>query len=130
MNTYKILCLEVIVLKYQMNQLKNEVEHLLIKIYIVVLLDKRLLVIFIKVFFITFTCNPYDKYHPFYLKFCTPFLPLNDKIMDNLKKVGKVYYENKEMFSGLGLFILRFTIQPFWNKLPEIQKNVIRNKKK
>ncbi|WP_338979094.1 hypothetical protein [Spiroplasma endosymbiont of Panzeria rudis] len=92
---------------------------------------KKITRYFYKSFFITFTCNPYDKYHPFYLKYCTPFLPLNDKVMENLKKNGKIYYENQDMFSGLGLFVLRFTIQPFWNKLPDIQKkNIIRNEKK
>ncbi|WP_342219029.1 hypothetical protein [Spiroplasma endosymbiont of Amphimallon solstitiale] len=45
--------------------------------------------------------------------------------MENLKKIGKIYYENQDMFSGLGLFVLRFTIQPFWNKLPDIQKRTL-----
>ncbi|WP_342267294.1 hypothetical protein [Spiroplasma endosymbiont of Villa modesta] len=91
---------------------------------------KKITRYFYKSFFITFTCNPYDKYHPFYLKYCTPFLPLNDKVMENLKKVGKIYYENQDMFSGLGLFVLRFTIQPFWNKLPDIQKRTLLEMKK
>ncbi|BDT02953.1 hypothetical protein SHM_05990 [Spiroplasma ixodetis] len=47
-----------------------------------------------------------------------------------LKKNGKIYYENQDMFSGLGLFVLRFTIQPFWNKLPDIQKRTLLEMKK
>ncbi len=126
MNDYKILCLEVIVLKYQKNLLKNEVERLLIKIYIVLILEKRLLAIFIKVSLLLLHVILMINI----IHFITPFLPLNDKVMENLKKVGKIYYENQDMFSGLGLFVLRFTIQPFWNKLPDIQKRTLLEMKK
>lgn len=86
---------------------------------------------FYKNHFIAFTCNPYDKYHPFYLLYCTPYLPLNNTVIDTLKKIGKVYYEDTEAFSGLGLFILRFTLFPFWNKLePVTQKLILELKKK
>ena len=85
---------------------------------------------FYKNHFIAFTCNPYDKYHPFYLLYCTPYLPLNDKVTDTLKKIGKIYYEDTEAFSGLGLFILRFTLLPFWNKLEPVTKKLILELKK
>ncbi|WP_342276877.1 hypothetical protein [Spiroplasma endosymbiont of Nebria brevicollis] len=92
---------------------------------------KKITRYFYKNHFIAFTCNPYDKYHPFYLLYCTPYLPLNDKVIDTLKKIGKVYYEDTEAFSGLGLFILRFTLFPFWNKLePVTQKLILELKKK
>ncbi|WP_286641526.1 hypothetical protein [Spiroplasma ixodetis] len=43
---------------------------------------------------------------------------------DTLKKIGKIYYEDTEAFSGLGLFILRFTLLPFWNKLEPVTKKL------
>ncbi|WJG70036.1 hypothetical protein [Spiroplasma ixodetis] len=59
------------------------------------------------------------------------YLPLNNKVIDTLKKTGKVYYEDNEAFSGLGLFILRFTLFPFWHKLePVTQKLILELKKK
>ncbi|WDA53606.1 MAG: hypothetical protein PPFGHCPK_01339 [Spiroplasma endosymbiont of Drosophila atripex] len=85
---------------------------------------------FYKNHFIAFTCNPYDKYHPFYLLYCTPYLPLNDKVTGTLKKIGKIYYEDIEAFSGLGLFILRFTLLSFWNKLEPVTKKLILELKK
>ncbi|WP_375317962.1 hypothetical protein [Spiroplasma endosymbiont of Virgichneumon dumeticola] len=92
---------------------------------------KKITRYFYKNHFIAFTCNPYDKYHPFYLLYCTPYLPLNEQVIDTLKKIGKVYYEDTEAFSGLGLFILRFTLLPFWKKLePVTQKLICELKKK
>ncbi|WP_375317067.1 hypothetical protein [Spiroplasma endosymbiont of Virgichneumon dumeticola] len=93
--------------------------------------NKKITRYFYKNHFIAFTCNPYDKYHPFYLLYCTPYLPLNEQAIDTLKKIGKVYYEDTEAFSGLGLFILRFTLLPFWKKLePVTQKLICELKKK
>lgn len=84
---------------------------------------------FYKTFFNIFTCNPYDKHHHFYKKYVTPFLPLTDKIMEKLKQNGKVWYENQEAFGGMGIFILRLTAEPNWNKLPEItRKNMLAHK--
>ncbi|WP_342264811.1 hypothetical protein [Spiroplasma endosymbiont of Clivina fossor] len=83
-----------------------------------------------KSFFVAFTCNLYDKYHPFYKKYCTPFLPLNDKIMNLLKETGKVWYENEKEFEGLGIFVLRLTLDSTWNKLPEISRKKVNQLKK
>ncbi len=38
-----------------------------------------------------FTFNPFDKYHVFYEKFVTPFLPLNERIKTILKEHNQVY---------------------------------------
>ncbi len=56
-----------------------------------------------------FTFNPFDKYHVFYEKFVTPFLPLNERIKNILKEHNRVYSEKKRAFNGLGIFNLRLT---------------------
>ncbi|RUO85679.1 hypothetical protein [Spiroplasma endosymbiont of Megaselia nigra] len=48
-----------------------------------------------------FTFNPFDKYHVFYEKFVTPYLPLNERIKNILKEHNQVYSENKQAFKGL-----------------------------
>lgn len=77
-----------------------------------------------------FTCNPYDKSHFFYKKYVIPYLPLNDTVKKSLKKTGVVWFEDEEAFSELGLFIIRFTVQPFWDKLPPITKKLMLDMKK
>ncbi|AXF95054.1 hypothetical protein [Spiroplasma phoeniceum] len=37
-----------------------------------------------------FTFNPFDKYHVFYEKFITPYLPLNERIKNILKKHNQI----------------------------------------
>lgn len=83
-----------------------------------------------KSFFISFTCNPYDKYHPFYEKYCTPFLPLNENIMTLLKEKGKSWYEDENAFEGLGILVLRLTLDSTWEKLPEISRKKVNQLKK
>ncbi len=46
---------------------------------------------FHKTYYNQFTFNPFDKYHVFYKKFVTPFLPLNEKIKNILKEHNQVY---------------------------------------
>ncbi|WP_374695829.1 hypothetical protein [Spiroplasma endosymbiont of Polydrusus formosus] len=76
-----------------------------------------------------FTFNPFDKYHVFYEKFVTPYLPLNERIKTLLKEHNQVYSENNQAFNGLGVFNLRLTMGAVWNKIPDIlQKLVLANK--
>lgn len=91
---------------------------------------KKITRYFHKTFFMIFTFNPYDKYHPFYQIYCQPFLPLNEKVKNAIKKTGQINYENEDEFDGLGLFIQRFSVLPFWNKLPEITKKLMLQTKK
>lgn len=84
---------------------------------------------FHKYFALVFTCNPYDKSHPFYKQYVTPYLPLTDAVKNSLEKTGNVWYENNE-FEDLGLFIQRFTVKPFWHILPDIAKKLMLNLKK
>lgn len=72
-----------------------------------------------------FTFNPFDKYHVFYEKFVTPYLPLNEKIKNILKKHNQVWSENKQAFNGLGIFNLRLTMGAVWNKIPDITKKIV-----
>ncbi|WP_374695864.1 hypothetical protein [Spiroplasma endosymbiont of Polydrusus formosus] len=57
-----------------------------------------------------FTFNPFDKYHVFYEKFVTPYLPLNERMQNILKEHNQVYCENKQAFNGLGIFNLLLTM--------------------
>ncbi len=59
---------------------------------------------FYKTYSNQFTFNPFDKYHVFYEKFVTPFLPLNERIKNILKEHNQVYSENTQAFNGLGCF--------------------------
>ncbi|WHQ37195.1 hypothetical protein [Spiroplasma sp. SV19] len=72
-----------------------------------------------------FTFNPFDKYHIFYKKFVTPFLPLNDRIKKILKDKNQIYSENKQAFNGLGIFNLRLTMGAVWNSIPQITKKLV-----
>lgn len=74
---------------------------------------------------VVFTCNPYDKSHYFYKNYVTPFLPLDNVVRTSLKKTGIVWIEDNILFEDLGLFITRFTVQPFWEKLPFITKKLL-----
>lgn len=80
---------------------------------------------FHKFFALVFTCNPYDKNHHFYKTFVTPYLPLNDTVKNSLDKTGNVWYENNDYQDDLGLFIQRFTVKPFWDKLPAVAKKLL-----
>jgi len=67
-----------------------------------------------------FTFNPFDKYHIFYEKYVTPFLPLDERIKTILKEHNQVRSENKQALNVLGVFNLRLTMGAVWNKIPEI----------
>lgn len=85
---------------------------------------------FSKSFSTVFTCNPYDDSHPMYKRYVTPYLSLTEKVKASLKRTGNVWFEDQAYEDDLGLIIQRFTVEPFWNRIPPIAKKLMLSLKK